>query len=53
MALGIPARTFWATMLWVLMQPVCALAEGIDTEHIYGFMIGVDVAMPENVSFRL
>ena len=28
-------------MLWLL--PICVLAEGIDTEHIYGFMIGSDV----------
>jgi len=28
-------------MLWLL--PTCGLAEGIDTEHIYGFMIGSDV----------
>ena len=45
MALGtgtvIPARTIWAAMLWLL--PTCGLAEGIDTEHIYGFMIGSDV----------
>jgi hypothetical protein len=38
---GIPARTIWAAMLWLL--PTCGLAEGIDTEHIYGFMIGSDV----------
>ena len=25
------------------MQPACSFAEGIDTEHIYGFMIGSDV----------
>jgi hypothetical protein len=30
-------------MLWVLLRPACGLAEGIDTEHIYGFVIGSDV----------
>jgi hypothetical protein len=30
-------------MLWALLWPVCGFAEGIDTEHIYGFMIGSDV----------
>ena len=30
-------------MLWVLLRPAYGLAEGIDTEHIYGFMIGSDV----------
>jgi len=29
-------------MLSFLLQPVCSFAEGIDTEHIYGFMIGSD-----------
>jgi hypothetical protein len=27
----------------LLLQPACSFAEGIDTEHIYGFMIGSDV----------
>jgi hypothetical protein len=30
-------------MLCMLLRPACGLAEGIDTEHIYGFMIGSDV----------
>ena len=30
-------------MLCFLLQPACSFAEGIDTEHIYGFMIGSDV----------
>ena len=30
-------------MLCLLLQPACSFAEGIDTEHIYGFMIGSDV----------
>jgi len=41
--IGIPSRTIWAAMLWALLWPVCGFAEGIDTEHIYGFMIGSDV----------
>jgi hypothetical protein len=41
--LSIPARAIWAAMLWVLLRPAYGLAEGIDTEHIYGFMIGSDV----------
>lgn len=36
-------RSFWAAMLCFLLPPVCGHAEGIDTEHIYGFMIGTDV----------
>jgi len=39
----IPARSLWAAMLCFLLPPVCGHAEGIDTEHIYGFMIGTDV----------
>jgi hypothetical protein len=39
----ISAKEFWAAMLCLLVQPACAFAEGIDTEHIYGFMIGSDV----------
>ena len=38
-----PARSFWAATLCLLLQPACAHAEDIDTEHIYGFMIGADV----------
>jgi len=30
-------------MLCMFLRPACGLAEGIDTEHIYGFMIGSDV----------
>jgi hypothetical protein len=47
---GIPARTIWAAMLWLL--PTCGLAEGIDTEHIYGFMIGSDVGDPGEREFQ-
>jgi hypothetical protein len=45
MALGTahPARSFWAAALLLLPLPACVHAEGIDTEHIYGFMIGTDV----------
>jgi hypothetical protein len=39
----ISAREFWTAMLGFILLPACGLAEGIDTEHIYGFMIGADV----------
>jgi hypothetical protein len=39
----IHGRACWAATLCFLLQPACSLAEGIDTEHIYGFMIGSDV----------
>ncbi|MGA7074877.1 hypothetical protein [Bradyrhizobium sp.] len=41
--MSIPSRLIWAAMLWVLLRPACGFAAGIDTEHIYGFMIGSDV----------
>jgi hypothetical protein len=53
----IPAKTILA-VLCVLLQPACALAEedgkheGIDTEHIYGFMIGTDVGDPGEREFQ-
>jgi len=47
---GIPAKTIWAAMLWLL--PTCGLAEGIDTEHIYGFLIGSDVGDPGEREFQ-
>lgn len=39
-------------MLCVLLRPACGLAEGIDTEHIYGFMIGSDVGDPGEHEFQ-
>jgi hypothetical protein len=36
------ADVLWAVML-LLLLPVGAYAEGIDTEHLFGFMIGSDV----------
>jgi hypothetical protein len=39
----IPARSLWVATLCLLLQPALGHAEGIDTEHIYGFMIGTDV----------
>ena len=50
--MGIPARIFWAAMLSVLLRPACGFAEGIDTEHIYGFMIGSDVGDPGEREFQ-
>ena len=41
--MSIPAKSFCAAMLCVLLQPGPGRAEGIDTEHIYAFMIGTDV----------
>jgi hypothetical protein len=40
---SIPARSIWAATFCLLLLPASARAEGIDTEHIYGFMIGTDV----------
>ena len=40
----IRARAFRATILcFSALIPPCAYAEGIDTEHLFGFMIGTDV----------
>jgi hypothetical protein len=39
----IAARALLAAMLCMLLQPLRAVAEDIDTEHIYAFMIGTDV----------
>src|SRR4051794_3769212 len=40
----IPARTFWAALLCCsALLPGAVQAEGIDTEHIFAFMIGADV----------
>lgn len=50
--MGIPARTIWVAMLWVLVRPACGFAEEIDTEHIYGFMIGSDVGDPGEREFQ-
>jgi hypothetical protein len=41
--MSIYARAFRAAMVCLLLQPAYSLAEDIDTEHIYGFMIGSDV----------
>ena len=42
-ATSIPAKACQLAMLGFLLQPACSFAEGLDTEHIYGFMIGSDV----------
>jgi hypothetical protein len=49
---AIPARAFQAVMLCCLLQPACARAGDIDTEHIYGFMIGSDVGDPGEREFQ-
>jgi len=50
--MSIPSRLIWAAMLWVLLRPACGFAAGIDTEHIYGFMIGSDVGDPGEREFQ-
>ena len=38
------AAAFWTALLCLpMLAPACAHAEEIDTEHLYGFMIGTDV----------
>lgn len=37
------AKMLRAAILCVALLPACADAEGIDTEHMFGFMIGTDV----------
>ena len=37
------AAAYFVAALCFLLRPVSGLAEGIDSEHIYGFMIGADV----------
>src|SRR6478672_5885407 len=38
------AKTFQAAVVSLAaLLPACAHAEGIDTEHLFGFMIGTDV----------
>src|SRR5581483_12090630 len=41
--MGTVAKSFCAAMLGLAMQPAPGRAEGIDSEHIYAFMIGTDV----------
>ena len=41
--MSILAKSFCAAMLCLALQPGPGRAEGIDTEHIYAFMIGTDV----------
>jgi hypothetical protein len=47
-----PSRAFWAAVLCFILQPVRGLAEGIDTEHVYGFMIGSDVGTAGEREFQ-
>ena len=39
----IRAKMLRAAILCLALLPACARAEGIDTEHMFGFMIGTDV----------
>jgi hypothetical protein len=50
--MSIPARAIWTATLCFLLQPGCSFAGGIDTEHIYGFMIGTDVGDPGEREFQ-
>jgi hypothetical protein len=38
-----PAKSLWAAAFCLLLLPSVRAEEGIDTEHIYSFMIGTDV----------
>jgi hypothetical protein len=56
---NITPRALLAAALCVLLQSACAFAEepdnkneGIDSEHIYGFMIGTDVGDPGEREFQ-
>lgn len=56
---SISAKALMAALLCLLLRPACAFAEepdtkreGIDTEHIYGFMIGTDVGDPGEREFQ-
>src|SRR5437870_645240 len=44
MRISTRAKTFQAAVVSLAaLLPACAHAEGIDTEHLFGFMIGTDV----------
>src|ERR1700753_1740116 len=49
---SIPAPAIWTTALWCLLHPAHVFAGGIDTEHIYGFMIGSDVGQAGEREFQ-
>ncbi len=38
-----PAKFWTAILCFSMLVPGCVYAEGIDTEHLFGFMIGTDV----------
>lgn len=57
--MAISAKASLAVVLCLALPPACAFAEepdnkhgGIDTEHIYGFMIGSDVGDPGEREFQ-
>src|SRR5438094_8829326 len=44
MRISTRAKTFQAAVVSLAaLLPACVYAEGIDTEHLFGFMIGTDV----------
>ena len=48
----IRAKTLRAAILCCALLPACARAEGIDTEHLFGFMIGSDVGQVGEREFQ-
>jgi hypothetical protein len=48
----ISAKVFMTALLCLVLRPACGFAEGLDTEHIYGFMIGSDVGDPGEREFQ-
>jgi opacity protein-like surface antigen len=52
MRMTTPALVIRAVTLVVLLAPASSFGEGIDSEHIYGFMIGSDVGNPGEREFQ-
>src|SRR6266403_5980121 len=49
----IDAKAFrTAIVCFSTLLPACVYAEGIDTEHLFGFMIGTDVGSPGEREFQ-
>ena len=47
-----PATFRTAIVCFSALVPACVYAEGIDTEHLFGFMIGTDVGSPGEREFQ-
>src|SRR5947207_14527988 len=53
MRISTRAKTFQAAVVSLAaLLPNCVQAEGIDTEHLFGFMIGTDVGSPGEREFQ-